>query len=398
MEVYDMGVGEKIVNGTIDITTMLAKKVLNDTYEIGKILTKEAFKTTFKIAKHTTKFSFQAIKYFTKKGKEYHKEKQLSKREVLQSKPLSAYKNKNVNFDAVFEQPKVQQQKQVQIQQQVQQKAQPQVKQQPQQVQKQNNVIYAEQFQKRTGKEMYSERKVHIEGFRKLENFHQELLDSGYLNEDQEKKVKQVSSLLKEEKKMLEGNKTYQKSEYYSKYDYENNTDVGYKTGIKEAVRFGDVKSFKEEYQEKYDIAKTDISNYYQQIEKTTNLEEKAFWTGRLENYVETNRETLINNGLGEKIEGIKPSKDLTKTEKLDMKLKKLEGLKKGMKEHEKIKQKLATMPKGNSKIKGILESKLGMSGLDMFFETDQAKQEYREKERQRKIEEKKHSQREIYF
>ncbi|MGM2692740.1 hypothetical protein ACS2QQ_27330 [Bacillus cereus group sp. Bce032] len=384
-----MGIGEKIVNRTIDITGMLAKKALSDGYEVGKVLTKMAFKATCFTAKHSAKFSVQAIKYFTKRAKQYHAEKQLSKREVLQSKPLSSYKN--VSFDNVFEEPKVQQQKQVQIQQQVQQKVQP-------QVQKKNNVIYAEQFQRQTGKEMYSERKVHIEGFRKLENFHQELLDSGYLSEDQQKKVKQVSSLLKEEKKMLEGNKVYKNSEYYSKYDYENNTDVGYKKGLKEAVRFGDVKSFKEEYTEKYEIARVDISNYYQRIEKTKDLEEKAFWTGRLENYVATNKETLVNNGLGEKIEGIKPSKDLTKTEKLDMKLKKLEGLKKGMKANEEIKKKVAAMPKGNSKIKGILESKLGPSGLDMFFETDQAKQAYRESEKQRKIEAKRHAEREVYF
>ncbi|HDR4422866.1 TPA: hypothetical protein QCU60_004308 [Bacillus cereus] len=100
-----MGIGKKIVNETIDITSSLAKRALNDSYSIAKILVKHSFKTTFKLAKHTAKFSFQAAKYLSKKAMEYHKEKQLTKNKVYQKEPVHKYVSnvKKADFNQVVQ-------------------------------------------------------------------------------------------------------------------------------------------------------------------------------------------------------------------------------------------------------------------------------------------------------
>lgn len=87
----------------------------------------------------------------------------------------------------------------------------------------------------------------------------------------------------------------------------------------------------------------------------------------------------------------------MSKTEKLESKLQKLENLKKGMKLQDNLQQKAATMPKG-TRYKAILEAKNSPSFEDIFLKSDKERQAFRESEKQRKIEEKKHAEREVYF
>ncbi|GAB6742438.1 hypothetical protein bcgnr5412_55440 [Bacillus cereus] len=363
-----MGIGQKIVNETVDIAASLAKRALNDSYSIGKLLVKNAFKTTFKVAKYTTKFSYQVIKHFSKKAMEYHQEKKLTKQKIMnaQQTPLE---NKS-KYNQYFQQ-------------------------QPT-VQKQNNVVYANQFQEQD-KKIFQERRLHTQQFQNIEKFHFDMLDSGMLDQQREKDVKKILGLMREERKMLDGNKIYKNSEYYANHDYVNNSSAGMKKGVKQAVQTGNIKEFQEEYKEKYQIARADISGYFQKIEKTTNIEEKAFWTNRLENYVDTHQKTLRENGLGKSIEGIKPNNTaLTKTEKIEAKLKKLEDLKKGMKLTDKIQQKTATME--NSRMKLVLEARNAPRFEDMFLKNDKERQDFRESQKRLAAERKAHAEREIYF
>lgn len=370
MEVIIMGIGQKITNEIIDITGSLAKRALNDSYTIGKLLVQNAFKTTFKLAKGTAKFSFHAVKYFSKKAKEYHMEKQLTKYKSMKIDPPQKY-------NAKFNQYAQQSQQQVH--------------------QKQNNVIYSNEFEQRTQSKMFTERHVHEHGIGKVEEFHRSMLDSGYLDQSKEKDVKKVIWLLREERKMLSKNKIFKNSEYYAMYDYVNNSGKGKKRGVQQAVRTGDLKEFGEEYKQKYEIVKADISSYYQKIEKTKDPKEKEFWSGRLENYVAFHDKTLKQNGLGKSIEGMKVQKtSLTPTEKLESKLKKLESLKKGMNLHNKVEKKVSTME--NSRLKFAMKNKNGPSFEDMFLKSDKERQDFRESQKRLAEEEKKHAEREIYF
>ncbi|BCC44624.1 hypothetical protein [Bacillus cereus] len=368
-----MGIGKKITNEVIDITSSLAKRALNDSYSIAKILVKHSFKTTFKLAKHTAKFSFQAAKYLSKKAMEYHKEKQLTKNKVYQKEPVHKYISnaKEVDFNQVV--------------------------QKPQQQAKQNNVVYAEHFQKETGQKLFQERHIHDYELKNVQKFHQDMLDGGFVDGEKAKNVKKIVSLLQEERKMLTKNKIYKESEYVAGYDYLNNTDKGKKVGIKRAVQHGDVKEFQNEYKEKYEIVRADISAYYQKLEKTKDPQEKAFWAGRLENYASSHKYTLRENGLGKSVEGLQVNKPtMTKTEKLESKLQKLESLKKGMKLHDKVEQKVSTME--NSRLKHAMKNRNGPSFEDIFLKTDEERKSFREEQKQRKLEEKRHAEREIYF
>ncbi|MDX5880829.1 MULTISPECIES: hypothetical protein [unclassified Bacillus cereus group] len=367
-----MGIGKKITNEVIDISASLLKRGLNDAYSIGKILVKESFKTSFKFAKNTAKFSYHVVKILSKKAMDHHNQKQLTRQESYSVKPLNKLQNKQVSFEQ-FQQP-------------------PQ-----QQVQKQNNVVYTNEFQQRTGQKMFTERHVHEHGIGKVEEFHRNLLDSGYLDHSKEKDVKKVIGLLQEERKMLSKNKVFKNSEYYAMYDYVNNATKGKQRGVKQAVQKGDVKEFTEEYKQKYEIVRADISSYYQKIEKTKDPQEKMFWAGRLENYAVYHDKTLKQNGLGKSIEGMKVQKtSLTPTEKLEAKLKKLESLKKGMNLHNKIEKKVATME--NSRLKFAMENRNGPSFEDMFLKTDKERQQFRESQKRIAAEEKAHREREIYF
>ncbi|HGA0513295.1 TPA: hypothetical protein ACIQMB_005483, partial [Bacillus pacificus] len=106
-----MGIGQKVANQVIDITGSLVKRGLNDIYTIGKELTKHSFKTTFKLAKHTTKFSYHMVKLLTKKAREYHTEKQLTKNKVYQKQPIHNYvaNVREANLDQFVKQQPVQQ-------------------------------------------------------------------------------------------------------------------------------------------------------------------------------------------------------------------------------------------------------------------------------------------------
>ncbi|WP_236797983.1 hypothetical protein [Bacillus cereus] len=368
-----MGIGKKITNEVIDITGSLAKRVLNDTYSIAKILVKHSFKTTFKLAKHTAKFSYQATKYLSKKAIEYHKEKQLTKNKVYQKEPIHKYISnvKEADFNQVV--------------------------QQPQQQVKQNNVVYAHQFEQQTGGKLFQERHLHDYELKNVEKFHWDMLDSGYVSGEKAKDIKKVISLLQEERKMLVKNKVYKTSEYVAGYDYLNNTDKGKKAGIKHAVKHGDVKEFQNEYKEKYEIVRADISAYYQKLEKTKDPQEKAFWAGRLENYASSHKYTLRENGLGKSVEGLQTNKPtMTKTEKLEAKLQKLESLKKGMKLHDKIEKKVATME--TSRLKFAMKNRNSPSFEDMFLKTDKERQDFRESQKRLAAERKAHEEREIYF
>ncbi|KLV14084.1 hypothetical protein [Bacillus anthracis] len=367
-----MGIGQKVANQVIDITGSLVKRGLNDAYTIGKELTKATFKTTFKVAKHTAKFSFIAVKFFTKKAKEFHHEKQLTKRKVMvaQQTPIQ---NKN-NFNQYFQQQPVQQVQQ-----------------------KQNNVVYAEHYQKETGQKLFQERHIHDYELKNVQKFHQDMLDGGFVDGEKAKNVKKIVSLLQEERKMLAKNKVYKASEYTAGFDYLNNTDKGKKAGIKHAVKHGDVKEFQNEYKEKYEIVRADISAYYQKLEKTKDPQEKAFWGGRLENYASSHKYTLRENGLGKSVEGLQVNKPtMTKTEKLESKLQKLESLKKGMKLHGKVEQKVATME--NSRLKHAMKNRNGPSFEDIFLKTDEERKSFRESQKRIAAEQKAHAEREIYF
>ncbi|GAB6687319.1 hypothetical protein [Bacillus cereus] len=370
-----MGIGKKITNEVIDITSSLTKRALNDTYSIGKILVKHSFKTTFKLVKHTAKFSFHAVKYLSKKAKEYHAEKQLTKNKVYQKQPLNTYVSnvKEADYGQFMQQPAQQVQ------------------------QKQNNVIYSNEFEQRNQSKMFTERHVHEHGIKKVEEFHRNLMDSGYLDPGKEKDVKKVIGLLQEERKMLSKNKVFKNSEYYATYDYINNVSKGKQRGVKQSVQKGDLKEFGEEYKQKYEIIKADISSYYQKIEKTKDPKEKEFWAGRLENYAAFHDKTLKQNGLGKSIEGMKVQKtSLSPTEKLEAKLKKLEFLKKGMNLHDKVEKKVSTME--NSRLKFAMQNKNGPSFEDIFLKSDKERQDFRESQKRIAAEEKKHAEREIYF
>ncbi|HFK1471172.1 TPA: hypothetical protein ACGXMD_005285 [Bacillus pacificus] len=432
-----MGIGKKIANEIIDITASLTKRVLNDAYTIGKELTKHAFKTTFKIAKYSTKFSYQAIKYFTKKARKHHAEKQLTKQKSMNIDPPTKYnakfnqftqqpqqvqqqsqKQNNIIQTEYFAQQKKEQmqQKQAQPQKQVQQQRQAHAqangmgnaiqqfkKQQAEQLkqrQQPEKVVYSQRFEKENGKKIFQERVVHENELQNVQKFYEDLMESGYVEGKKLEEVKKVSSLLKEEKELLSKNKAYKNSEYCATYDYVNDTDKGKKMGIKDAVKNGDVKEFQNEYSERFEIVKTDIASYYQKIEQTKDLQEKAFWAGRLENYSSSHKETLKNSGIGKEIREMETSKpSLSKTEKLEEKLKRIEEMKKGIKHKEEIKKKVNNM-QPNTLLRNALEGKLGASALDtdMFFKTDKKKTAYRESKKQEKIEAIKHSKREIYF
>ncbi|MDA2242020.1 hypothetical protein PDN14_26985 [Bacillus cereus group sp. Bc222] len=364
-----MGIGQKLANQVIDITGSLVKRGLNDAYTIGKELTKHTFKTTFKVAKYTTKFSFQAVKYFSAKAKQYHAEKQLTKQKSMNIEPRAKY---NAKFNQFAQQPQ-------------------------QQVQKQNNVVYAEHFQQQTGQKLFQERHLHDYELKNVQKFHQDMLDGGFVDGEKAKNVKKVVSLLQEERKMLVKNKVYKTSEYVAGYDYLNNTDKGKKAGIKHAVKHGDVKEFQNEYKEKYEIVRADISAYYQKLEKTKDPQEKAFWAGRLENYASSHKYTLRENGLGKSVEDLQTNKPtMTKTEKLEAKLQKLESLKKGMKLHDKVEKKVATME--NSRLKFAMKNRNSPSFEDMFLKTDKERQDFRESQKRLAAERKAHAEREIYF
>ncbi|MCQ6524974.1 hypothetical protein NPX90_26165 [Bacillus paranthracis] len=411
-----MGIGQKVANELIDIAGSLVKRGVNDMYSIGKIVVKHSFKTTFQLAKHTTKFSYQAIKYFSKKAKEYHAEKQLTKQKSMVIDPPAKY---NAKFNQYMQQPQqvqqVQQQKQNNViqteyfaQQRKQQKAaevqqvssQKQVQQQPKQQVQQQKVSYAQQYQKETNKPMFHQRHVHDHELKNVQMFHQDLIDSGYVKGKELEEVKKIATLLREERQMLSKNKEYKSSEYAAHYDYVNNSDKGKKVGIKEAVKTGDLKTFKNEYTDRLQIVKADVSSYYQKIEQTTNLEEKAFWAGRMENFVAFHKQVFKGSGLGEEVREMKENKpSLSKTELLEEKLKRIEGLKKGIKHNEEIQKKVDGMKPGTL-LRNALEGKLGPSVLDtdLFFKTDKDKQEYREKRAQQKIEQKKAAGKEMYF
>ncbi|MGM2776247.1 hypothetical protein [Bacillus cereus group sp. Bce015] len=377
-----MSLGKKIANEVIDITASLAKRALNDSYSIAKILVKESFKTSFKFAKNTTKFSYHVVKILSKRAMDHHNQKQLTRQESYSVKPLNKLQTKQISFEQFQQQPVQQVQKQ-QVQHQVQQKR--------------NNVIYSNEFQQRTGQKMFTERHVHEHGIGKVEEFHRNLLDSGYLDPGKEKDVKKVIGLLQEERKMLSKNKVFKSSEYYATHDYVNNASKGKQRGVKQSVQTGDLKEFGEEYKTKYEIVKADISSYYQKIEKTKDPQEKMFWAGRLENYAVYHDKTLKQNGLGKAIEGMKVQKtSLTPTEKLEAKLKKLESLKKGMDLHNKVEKKVATME--NSRLKHAMQNRNGPSFEDMFLNSDKERQQFRESQKRLAAEEKAHREREIYF
>lgn len=402
-----MGIGQKIANELIDITGSLVKRGLNDVYSIGKILVKHSFKTTFKIAKHTAKFSFIAVKHFSKKAKEHHQAKQLTKQKVIAAQQTPT-QNKS-NYNQYFQQP--QQVQQVQKKNNIvhtehfakqQQPQQKQVQQAPKQQvqQKPAKVVYAHQYQKENGKKIFQERIVHDHELKNVQMFHQDMIDSGYVTGKQLEEVKKVAALLREERQMLSKNKEYKTSEYAAAYDYVNNSNKGKKVGVKESVKNGDLKGFQNEYSERFEIIKADISSYYQKIEQTKNLEEKAFWAGRLENFAAFHKQVLKHSGLGEEVREMKENKPhMSKTEQLEEKLKRIEEMKKGIKRHGEIKDKVNKMQPG-TKLRNALEGKLGASvtDMDLFFKTDKEKQAYRESKKQQKIEQKKHSQREIYF
>lgn len=394
-----MGIGQKLTNEVIDIAGSLIKRGLNDTYSIGKILVKHSFKTTFQLAKHTTKFSYLAVKYFTKKAKEFHAEKQLTKQKSMVIDPPQKY---NAKFNQFAQQP---QQVQQQVQKQnnvvhtehfVQQPKQTQQK----QVQQQQKVSYAQQYQKETNKPMFHQRHVHDHELKNVQKFHSDMIESGFVTGEKLEEVKKIATLLREERQMLSKNKEYKSSEYAAHYDYVNNSDKGKKVGIKEAVKTGDLKTFKNEYTDRMNIVKADISAYYQKIEQTTNLEEKAFWAGRMENFVSFHKQVFKGSGLGKEVEGMKETKPtLSKTELLEEKLKRIEGLKKGIKHNEEIQKKVDGMKPGTL-LRNALEGKLGPSALDtdMFFKSDKDKQEFRERRAQQKIEQKKAAGKEMYF
>ncbi|HDR4422867.1 TPA: hypothetical protein QCU60_004309 [Bacillus cereus] len=130
---------------------------------------------------------------------------------------------------------------------------------------KQNNVVYAEQFQQQTGQKLFQERHLHDYELKKVEQFNQEMLSSGYVEGEKAKNVKKVISLLQEEQKMLSKNKIYKNSEYQAGYDYTNNVQKGKKVGIKHAVRNGNLKEYQNEYKEKYEIARADIRSWRKQ-------------------------------------------------------------------------------------------------------------------------------------
>ncbi|WP_144524504.1 hypothetical protein [Bacillus thuringiensis] len=429
-----MGIGQKIANEMIDIAGSLVKRAVNDTYSIAKILVKHSFKTTFQLAKHTAKFSYIAVKHFSKKAKEHHQEKQLTKQKVISAKqnavqstasfnqykqqPQQVQKQNNVvhveHYAKMQQQQKqvqqTQPQKQVQQQRQVHgqvsgmenavQKFQKQQAEQLKQRQQPQKVVYSKQFEKENGKKIFQERAVHENELQNVQKFYEDLVESGYVEGKKLEEVKKVSSLLKEEKELLSKNKAYKNSEYCATYDYVNDTDKGKKMGIKDAVKNGDVKEFQNEYSERFEIVKTDIASYYQKIEQTKDLQEKAFWAGRLENYSSSHKETLKNSGIGKEIREMETSKpSLSKTEMLEEKLKRIEDMKKGIKHKEEIQKKVNNMQPGTL-LRNALEGKLGASALDtdMFFKTDKEKTAYRESKKQKKIEAIKHSKREIYF
>lgn len=392
-----MGIGQKVANQVIDITGSLVKRGVNDLYTIGKELTKHSFKTTFKLAKHTTKFSYHMVKMLTKKAREYHTEKQLTKNKVYQKQPIHNYATnvREANLDQFVKQQPVQQ-KQAQIQQVQPQKQVPQVQQHP----KQNRVVYSQEHQKKTGKPMFHERVVHDNELKNVQRFHADMIESGFVTGEKLEEVKKIATLLREERQMLSKNKEYKNSEYSAYYDYVNNSNKGKKIGVKEAVKNGDLKGFQNEYTERMGIIKADITSYYQKIEQTTNLEEKNFWAGRLENFASFHKQVLKNSGLGKEIEGMKENKPaLSKTELLEEKLKRIEGLKKGISRNEEIQKKVDGMKPG-TKLRNALEGKLGASVMDMdlFFKSDKDKQAYRERRAQQQIEQKKSAGKEMYF
>lgn len=407
-----MGIGQKVTNQVIDITGSLVKRGLNDLYTIGKELTKHSFKTTFKLAKHTTKFSYHMVKLLTKKVREYHTEKQLTKNKVYQKQPIHNYAAnvREANLDHFVKQQPVQQKQNNIIQteyfaqqkkQQTQAQVQPQKQvQQAQQQPKQTRVVYSQEHQKKTGKPMFHERMVHDHELKNVQMFHQNMIDSGFVTGKNLEEVKKISTLLREERQMLSKNKEYKNSEYAAYYDYVNNNEKGKKVGIKEAVKSGDLKGFQNEYSERFEIVKADINSYYQKIEQTKNVDEKLFWAGRLENFAAFHKQVFKNSGLGEEVREMKENKpSLSKTELLDEKLKRIEEMKKGIKRHEEIKEKVNKMEPGTL-LRNALEGKLGPSVLDtdLFFKSDKDKQEYRERRAQQKIEQKKAAGKEMYF
>ncbi|HGA0513256.1 TPA: hypothetical protein ACIQMB_005444, partial [Bacillus pacificus] len=288
------------------------------------------------------------------------------------------------------------QQKQAQIQQAQPQKQVQQVQQQP----KQNRVVYSQEHQKKTGKPMFHERIVHDHELKNVQMFHQNMIDSGFVTGTKLEEVKKIATLLREERQMLSKNKEYKTSEYAAFYDYVNNNEKGKKIGIKEAVKTGDVKGFKNEYTDRFNIVKADISAYYQKIEQTKNVDEKLFWAGRLENFAAFHKQVLKNSGLGEEVREMKENKpSLSKTEQLEEKLKRIEEMKKGIKRNEGIQEKVNKMQSG-TKLRNALEGKLGASvtDMDLFFKSDKEKQAYREQRVQQKIEQKKSAGKEMYF
>lgn len=247
---------------------------------------------------------------------------------------------------------------------------------------------------------MFHERIVHDHELKNVQMFHQNMIDSGFVTGKNLEEVKKISTLLREERQMLSKNKEYKNSEYAVYYDYVNNSDKGKKTGIKEAVKHGDLKGFQNEYSERFEIVKADITSYYQKIEQTKNVEEKLFWAGRLENFASFHKQVLKNSGLGEEVREMKENKpSLSKTELLDEKLKRIEEMKKGIKRHEEIKEKVNKMEPGTL-LRNALEGKLGPSVMDtdLFFKSDKDKQEFRERRKQQQIEQKKAAGKEMYF
>lgn len=331
-----MGVGKKIANETVDIAGSLVKRGLNDAYSVGKALTKFAFKATFKIAKYTAIFSYMAVKEITKRACEYHQEKKLTKNKTYQHQ--SGVRYRHVKYNSYF-QPNMEAQKKQEIKNVIpfSNQTKRQVAQKTENVKEQVQESVKEQVQENVKKpvqekKVFQEREMHASNLEQMKTYYQLLSTEDILTPEQKEKAQKVAAMFDVEKEMLEKNKVYKNSEYYANYDYVNDQDKGMKKGVKEAVHHGNMNEFKKEYQTKFEIAKADVVQYYQHIEKSKDPQEKAFWTGRLESYAYEHQDVLKKGGAIK--EGIQKSNHQifnTRKEVTEAKLKKLEELKKGV-------------------------------------------------------------------